>query len=81
MFCMLSRSMSSDVITDTVPGTASIGRAVRVAAVVTASSCVGCAGVWAGVWVGAVWASAGSASVLPSAVVAASERKSELSFI
>src|ERR1044072_8528148 len=38
---MFSRSMSSVVMTETVAGTSSSGRRVRVAAVVTASSCVG----------------------------------------
>ena len=40
---MLSRSMSSLVMIETVLVTSSIGRLVRVAAVVTASSWVGCA--------------------------------------
>src|SRR5262245_28725704 len=48
---MFSRTMSSVVMTETVAGTSSSGRRVRVAAVVTASSWVGtgCPGVITGV--------------------------------
>ncbi len=49
---MFSRSMSSVVMTETVAGTSSSGRRVRVAAVVTASSCVGTG--WPGVTMGIV---------------------------
>ena len=67
---MFSRSMSSVVMTETVAGTSSSGRRVRVAAVVTASSCVGTG--WPGVTMGVVvlpghCAAGGGGVVLPVA--------------
>src|SRR5688500_19671960 len=71
---MFSRSMSSVVMTETVAGTSSSGRRVRVAAVVTASSCVGTG--WPGVTMGVVvlpghCAAGGGGVVLPVASGAA----------
>src|SRR5689334_11990735 len=68
---MFSRSMSSVVITETVAGTSSSGRRVRVAAVVTASSCVGTG--WPEVTMGVVvvpghCAAGGGGVVLPVAL-------------
>jgi len=77
--CMFSRSMFSVVITDTVAGTSSSVRRLRIAAVVTASSCVGTAWAGGGGWVGStaggaggVCAQTGALAPEPMAVVAIS---------
>ena len=91
--CMFSRSMSSVVMTETVAGTSSSGRRVRVAAVVTASSWVGtgCAvvdgagvaggGEAAGGGAGGVCADSGTAIVPPSAVLASKRSGRDRIFI
>src|SRR5260370_1874351 len=89
---MFSRLISSVVITETVAGTSSSGRRVRVAAVVTASSWVGTGCVVEGAGVvgrgdaaggvtGGVCADSGTVIGPPGAVLASNSRGSERIFI
>ncbi len=89
---MFSRLISSVVITETVAGTSSSGRRVRVAAVVTASSWVGTGCVVEGAGVvgrgdaaggatGGVCADSGTVIVPPSAVLVSNSSGRDRSFI